>query len=156
MLDTYLQDTHTHVLWIDSDLIDYPPTLPRLLLDAGADIAAPLPLLDPSPVRLIAYPRREQFYDIAGFIERGTRARLYPPWFVQDGPILELDSVGCCYIAPAQLYRDGVRYRPPATDYYVEHWSVMQAAKKRGYRIVALRDVIVTHAWLPDYGLEAN
>jgi hypothetical protein len=156
MLDMYLRDEHTHVLWIDSDLVEYPALLPRLLLDTGADIAAPLPILDPSPGRLLAFPRRDRFYDIAGFIEQGKRSRMFQPWFDQTGDVIELDSVGCCYIIPASLFQDGVRYSPPSTDYYVEHWSVMRAAKRRGMRIVALTTVQVVHAWLPDYGLEPS
>jgi hypothetical protein len=156
MLDRYLKDEHTHVLWIDSDLIDYPADLVTQLLASGAEIAAPLPLLDPSPARLAMFANPLWFYDIGGFIEQGRRANLGPPFFAQDGPIIDLESVGCCYIATAALYRAGARYHPPVTDYYVEHWSVMQQARKRGMRIVALRDVHAIHAWLPDYGLEAN
>jgi hypothetical protein len=161
MLDRYLKPEHTHVLWIDSDLIDYPSDLPALLMEVnpsvtGAAIIAPLALLDASPARLVFDPSPERFYDVGGFIEVGRRAAYHPPFFVQDGPLIELDSVGCCYLAPAALYRGGVRYKPPITDYYVEHWSVMQAARKRGYRICALTQVRAIHAWLPDFGLEAN
>jgi hypothetical protein len=148
MLDRYLSPYHTHVLWIDSDLINYPDTLPSVLMSAFPDaIVAPFAMLDKLPNR---------FYDIGGFIERGNRARMWPPFFDQEGDVIELDSVGCCYLAPAALYHAGVRYAPPPNDYYVEHWSVMQAAKRRGYRIVALRDVRVIHAWLPDYGMELS
>ena len=153
MLDTYLKPEHDAVLWVDSDLVEYPTDLPtRLATSAawGGVIVAPLALLSPSS----GWP--ERFYDIGGFIERGSRARLFPPWFDQTGPVIDLDSVGCCYLAPAWLYRAGVRYSPPPTDYYVEHWSVMQQARERGVRIVALTDVRAVHAWLPDYGLEAN
>jgi len=156
MLDAYLTDKHTHVLWIDSDLVDYPADLPTMLLAAEGDIVAPLALLDPSPARLSRFISPMRFYDIGGFIERGHRANLHPPFFVQQGPVIELDCVGCCYIAPAALYRAGVRYRPAHTDYYVEHWSVMQAAQRRGYRIVALTDIAAVHAWLPDYGMEVS
>jgi hypothetical protein len=157
MLDTYLKEEHTHVLWIDSDLIDYPAELPSLLMEAAPGaIVAPFAILGESsdPVRKVFGPNR--FYDIGGFIEQSKRARMFPPYFDQGGPIVELDSVGCCYLAPASLYHAGVRYSPPPTDYYVEHWSVMQDAKRRGVRVVALRDVRVTHAWLPDYGLGVN
>jgi hypothetical protein len=180
MLDTYLKEEHTHVLWVDSDLIDYPADLPGKLMQAASQcpqcpfsyadtcqdedyarclkcetcwpgtIAAPLALLSESS----GFPSR--FYDIGGFIEKGTRARMFPPWFEGEGEVIELDSVGCCYLVPAQLYKQGIRYAPPPTDYYVEHWSVMQEAKKRGYRIVALTGVHAVHAWLPDYGLEVN
>jgi hypothetical protein len=151
MLDTYLREEHDAVLWVDSDLIDYPADLPTRLAEMGdRTIAAPLALLSPTS------GWRQRFYDIGGFVEQGTRARMFPPWFNQEGGVIELDSVGCCYLAPAALYRAGVRYSPPPTDYYVEHWSVMQEAKRRGYRVVALTGVRATHAWLPDYGLEAN
>jgi hypothetical protein len=148
MLDRYLCPEHTHVLWIDSDLIDYPAELPMLLMEVNPEgITAPFAMLDRC---------QNRFYDIGGFIEKGNRARMWPPHFDQQGAVIELDSVGCCYLVPSALYWDGVRYSPPPTDYYVEHWSVMQAAKRRGYRIVALPGVQVTHAWLPDYGLELN
>lgn len=148
MLDTYLEPRHTHVLWIDSDLVEYPDNLPTRLMEANPDgITAPLALLDKAG---------DRFYDIGGFIERGERFRLAPPYCSQDGPVWELDSVGCCYLVPAWLYHEGVRYSPPATDYYVEHWSVMQQAKRRGVRIVAVRDLVVKHAWLPSFGLPLN
>lgn len=154
MLDTYLKPHHDYVLWIDSDLVEYPADLATKLLQAARTvspdcdvIAAPLALLDKAGNR---------FYDIGGFIEHGQRFRIVPPYCTQDGPIWELDSVGCCYLAPAWLYRDGVRYSPPETDYYVEHWSVMQQAQARGVQIVAVRDLVVKHAWLPMFGLPLN
>lgn len=160
MLDTYLKPEHTHVLWIDSDLVDYPADLPTRLMGVAQAlypylaippvVAAPLALLSPTS----GWPNR--FYDIGGFIEGGNRVRMFPPWFDQRGDVIELDSVGCCYLAPAGLYHAGARYSPPPTDYYVEHWSVMQEARKRGYRVCALTTVHVTHAWLPDYGMEAH
>jgi hypothetical protein len=156
MLDRFLKADHTHVLWIDSDLIDYPADLPARLLRVEDAIVAPLAMLDASPDRLLFDPHPDRFYDIGGFIEAGRRASYWPPHFVQRGDVIDLDSVGCCYLAPAQLYRDGVRYATPPTDYFVEHWSVCQAAKRRGYRVCALTNVRVVHAWLPDYGLELN
>lgn len=148
MLDTYLAEHHTHVLWVDSDLVDYPADLPTLLSAANpGGIAAPLCLLDKCGPR---------FYDIGGFIEGGRRFPMAPPYSLQRGPVWELDSVGCLYLAPAWLYQAGVRYAPPPTDYYVEHWSVMAAARARGVRIVALADVVALHAWLPEFGLPLN
>lgn len=81
------------------------------------------------------------------------RARMFPPWFDQTGPVIELASVGCCYLIPAHVYRRGVRYAPPGIPGPVEHWSVMRQA---GLRVCARTDVRVIHAWLPDYGLPAN
>lgn len=151
MLDTYLKPEHDAVLWIDSDLIDYPSDLPTLLYQAAPGaIVAPLVLLSETS------GWKDRFYDIGGFVERGNRARMWQPWFDQDGTLIDLDSVGCCYLTPATLYQDGVRYAPPPTDYYVEHWSVMQQARRRGYRVCCLTTARAVHAWLPDYGVPAN
>lgn len=148
MLEQYLKEKHDYVLWIDSDLVDYPADIPTLLYEANpSGITAPLALLDKCG---------ERFYDIGGFIENGRRFSMAKPYCSQDGPVWELDSVGCLYLAPASLYQSGIRYAPPSSDYYVEHWSVMQQAKKRGVRILALRDVVCKHAYMPDYGLGFN
>lgn len=186
MLDTYLKPEHDMVFWVDSDLIDYPADLPTQLITAArqwqwrdvqtrtelgqALMSLSVPAIIIAPLVLLSETSgwKDRFYDIGGFIEHGNRARIYPPWFEQNGDVIELDSVGCCYLAPAELYRwQGVavgqavigayaRYAPPPTDYYVEHWSVMQQARKRGYRICCLTTARAVHAWLPDYGLEAN
>lgn len=148
MLDHYLKPEHNLVLWIDSDLIDYPSDLIALLYTANpGGIAAPFVFLDKHPGR---------FYDIGGFIESGRRFGLNAPYCRQTGDVVSLDSVGCLYLAPASLYHAGARYSAPPTDYYVEHWSVMQQAKQRGLSIVGLRNVIVTHAYLPMFGLPLN
>lgn len=148
MLDTYLQDYHDFVFWIDSDLVAYDADLPSVLHAANpGGITAPMAVLDHYP---------DRFYDIGGFVERGRRANMERPWFEQTGDVLALDSVGCCYLAPAALYHSGVRYAPPPSDYYVEHWSVMRAAARRGYAIRALATAVAVHAWLPDFGLKEN
>lgn len=151
MLDTYLRPEHTEVLWVDSDLVAYPPTFVRQARAANpGGITAPLALLEAGALG----PNR--FYDIGGFIEQGQRFPLYPPYTQQTGDLWDLDSVGCMYLAPAALYHAGVRYRPPPTDYYVEHWSVMQEARARGVRICALASAECRHAWLPNYGIRPN
>lgn len=147
LIDTCLRDAHDYVLWIDADIVAAPPTLPRDLLIHGG-IAAPAVLLDRCG---------ERFYDIGGFLERGQRTNLYPPYWSQPGPIVRLDSVGCVYLIPAWLYRAGLRYAPPPHGHPgVEHWSVMSEAARRGVPIVADMRLRAYHAWLPDYGLELH
>jgi hypothetical protein len=92
----------------------------------------------------------DRFYDTLGFLEQGKQARLYPPWFDQAGPIVELDSVGSCYIIPATVYRDGARYRDHAGA--TEHLSVMQACRDAGRRVVANLSLTAVHAYLPEFG----
>jgi hypothetical protein len=146
LLDRFLRPIHQRVLWIDADLISYPPDLPTQLERANpGGITAPLVLLDKHDTR---------FYDIGGFIYNGEPARYTPPYFgTGDEPIVTMDSVGCVYLAPAALYRSGVRYVPNGPHYGVEHWSVCQAAIQRGIPVRAVRGLTAVHAWLPDFGL---
>ena len=161
MVDRYLEEGHDAVFWVDSDLIEYPADLPALLHAAAPGaVCAPLALLKDTREY-----GQDRFYDIGGFIEKGRSARPYPPYFEQRGAVVDLDSVGCCYLAPAALYRIGIRYEPPpmdrwvtadGTEYRVEHNSVMWQARALGYRVCCLTTARAVHAWLPDYGLTPN
>lgn len=148
LLDTHLAATHDYVFWVDSDLIDYPADLPTRLHNINpGGMSAPAVVL-PSHIG------RDRFYDTLGFIEYGGGTRLFPPWFGQPGPIVELDSVGSCYLAPADIYRKGARYADVPR--YTEHMAVMWAAKAAGRRIVCDTRLVATHAWLPDFGEAAH
>jgi hypothetical protein len=136
MLDLYLKKAHTHVLWIDADVVEYPKDLAGLLLAHDADgIIAPMPLIEGT----------NRFYDVYGFIKPdGSRVqRPYPPY--PNGPMA---SVGTCYLAPAALYHDGARYEP--TEGHTEHYSVC----KQAARVSVASDIIIRHADLPAWGLE--
>jgi hypothetical protein len=130
------------VLWADVDLIDYPADLVRRLL-ALDGIAAP------------AVVMRGRFYDIGGFIQPGGAPfRQDAPWCAQPGPVVDLESVGCLYLAPAWIYRDPpeMRYRPDGPAYGVEHHSVCSAARALGVPVRADLSILAEHAWPPDYG----
>lgn len=143
-LAAHLRPEHTHVLWADSDLVDYPADLPARLLALTPDgVAAPA-------VTLAAPGQPDRFYDILGFVEAGQGARLFPPWVRQPGPVVELDSVGCCYLAAAEIYRAGARYLD--TPGYTEHYAVCAAARAQGRRVCADLSMRAVHAWLLDYG----
>lgn len=145
LLDAWLQADHTHILWADSDLLDYPADLPTRLLKLNPDgISAPAVTI-PEPGS-----GPDRFYDILGFLEQGRRARMRQPWFDQPGPVVELDSVGCIYLAPAALYRDGARYADIGGR--TEHEGIMAAARAQGRRICADLSLRAIHAWLPDFG----
>jgi len=140
-LEQYLRPHHTHVLWIDADLTDYPFDLAARLHAIDSDgIVAPFPFIEGT----------SQFYDIQGFIdEQGRRADCRQP-YIAGGDLIPMLAVGCCYLAPAALYRTGVRYRPVSG--HTEHWSVCMAARALGMRVTAARELTVAHADLPKYG----
>lgn len=142
VLDSIDPGDYDYLYWCDADIVAWPTGLLGWALTHNPEgVTAPAVVLDRCG---------DRFYDILGYQERGRGARLFQPWFDQAGPVVTLDSVGCCYVIPAEVYRSGARYQdtPGAT----EHLSVMTAARQQGRRILANLDLRAIHAYLPDYG----
>lgn len=137
MLDRYLRPEHSHVLWIDADLTSYPPDLAAQLLAIDPDgIVAPFVLIEGT----------DRFYDTRGFVDlEGRRALPWPP-YLMGGDRIPMQSVGCCYLAPARAFQPS-RYAP--IHGHTEHYSICAAF---GGLIWAARSVTVEHANLPRYG----
>ena len=141
MLDIYLHPSHTHVLWVDADLVEYPADLAtRLHALHSNGIVAPFPMIE----------NTARFYDVRGFLD--TTGRYAHPWhpYLAGGDLIPMQAVGCCYLAPAQIYLAGVRYR--TTQGETEHYSVCRWAREAGYAVLAVRTLVVQHANLPEYG----
>jgi hypothetical protein len=138
MLDAYLRPEHTHVLWIDADIVHYPPDMPaRLLAVDTAAVVAPFVLIDGT----------DQFYDTTAFVDSdGRRARALAP-YLDGGDVIPMRSVGACYLTPAAPYHAGIRHQSTAGE--TEHWNVFRATDTP---IVAVRSIVVYHAYLPHYG----
>lgn len=128
MLEAHLSHSHTHVLWIDADVVGYPTDLARRLED-DADIVAPLPLIEGT----------NRFYDVRGFVPHPSP---YPPYWKKGAA---LEAAGTCYLARAEVYHEGALYSPTAG--HTEHWSVCH-----GRRVRCAEDVIIYHANLPKWG----
>lgn len=150
VLDAVDLNAYTHLLWCDIDLIRWDARFAAwALAENPHGITAPAVILD-TPGNDYYGLAGPIFYDTLGYIEQGHRARLEPPWFEQEGPIVELDSVGCVYCVPSRLYQDGARYQQ--LDGRTEHEGVMRAARAQGIPIVANLEYQAIHAWLPEYG----
>jgi GT2 family glycosyltransferase len=171
MIDHHLRDERW-VFWVDADLVEYPANLlEELISRAEGGIAAPLVLME-GDVSEPAYPAGfgpGRFYDIAGFIENGRWARFTQPYFDQPGPVYRLDSVGCCYLVNADLYRWGAKHTldhasqafiaekrcwpddaitqnqsGPANS-FTDHYSVCEFARKVAVPVQAFADLIAYH-----------
>ena len=91
------------------------------------------------------------FYDTGGFQKPDGTFADFEHGIDGEGDEIEMASVGCVYLAPAELYREhGLRYRPEGGE--VEHLSFMREARKAGTRVWATRKVNVVHAYLPKWG----
>jgi len=149
LVERHLRPEHTHILWLDVDLVEVPARIVELLAEVSeGDIVAPFVLLE----RNLRFPP-DRFYDIGGFIQDGRRFELYP-LYCEGGDLVEVDSVGSCYLIPAEVYRARGRYAPIGDE--VEHVSLMAQAREMGFRVYARRDVVVRHAYLPRFGLPWN
>ena len=163
MIDAHLRDERW-VFWADLDLHDYPADLiATLIRRSEGGIAAPFVFMAGVP----ASTGGPLFYDVAGFVEKGRWANTCPPYFRQRGPVYDLDSVGCCYLVPADLYRRGARHEedpgsrkwieswnvsPEETlkrnwqnQIYTEHYSVCAFARKHGLPVRAFVDLVAMH-----------
>lgn len=150
-IQQYLQDDHEWVLWLDVDIVNAPTFLVETLIavaTARRAIVAPMVWVERIGGSVADTASGGWFYDIGGFLKNGTGPDL---WRGVPGreAIVEMDSVGCCYIAPAQLYRDGLTYPGGAE---VEHVGFCREARKRGVPVLALRDLNIEHAYLPAWG----
>jgi GT2 family glycosyltransferase/cephalosporin hydroxylase len=171
MIDRHLRD-EKWVFWVDADLVEYPTNLlEELISRAEGGIAAPLVLME-GDLSEPAYPAGfgpGRFYDIAGFIENGRWARFTQPYFDQPGPVYRLDSVGCCYLVNADLYRWGAKHEldyaskafiadnriwpedaitqnqsGPANS-FTDHYSVCEFAREVAVPVQAFADLIAFH-----------
>lgn len=158
MVKMYVSLGFTHVLWVDSDVVDFPPTMPLRLLEAGHNaIVAPLVLVEGS----------ERFYDWAAFVMKGRSShkpedrwdrdgrqlKHDPPyWDVEPATeIVEMDCVGTIVLLPAMALRmRAVEY----TDHpaFTDHYEVSKWAGAAGIPTFCHRGVRAYHADLPKWG----
>jgi len=141
MVEKYLRPEHSHVMWLDADVCVYPPDLPAMLTDVSpCDIVAPAVYME---------GMQDRWYDIAGFVEDGQWANLYPPHFKQETPVVALDSVGAVYIVPADIYRDGAKHE--FVEGYTDHYSVCEFARRTGRSVLCDMRISTYHADLSKY-----
>lgn len=171
MIERHLRD-EKWIFWVDGDVVAYPEHLVEELISRiEGGIAAPMVIMEgrlDEPANKAGFgPGR--FYDIAGFVERGRWARFTQPYFDQIGPVYELDSVGSCYLANADLYRWGGRHeidvassnfvstnstwsedtiqrnQETQANCFTEHYSICAFARSAGLPVRAFGDLIAYH-----------
>lgn len=176
ILDSVPWKDHTHLLWIDADLVQFPPNLIDLLVEANPDgVSAPMVLVEGTV----------GFYDRAAFVIRGAEhvdpnnitflhgrnldfnPPYWPKWnqlvhhdmhtseYMKEMPakdqnIVEMDCVGSCLLVNTDIYNAGARYEDhPA---FTDHFPICKKARDLGRKVTVRRDLFVYHANLPLYG----
>jgi hypothetical protein len=88
------------VLWLDVDVVEYPPDLVERLLATGKDIVQPHCVLD----------RGGPTFDLNGWRDHG---RLHLDDLRAEGELVELDAVGATVLlVRADVHREGLIYPP--------------------------------------------
>ena len=95
-----------------------------------------------------------RWYDTAGYIYKGQNANLFPPYFPTEECVVDMDSVGMSYLVPVEVFKEN-KYEPP-TGFATEHYSICQAAKRMGYRVLCDLNITIIHAFLPKYGEDCH
>jgi len=147
LIDFYLKPHHTHVLWVDVDIVDYPSDLIERLLSTGGRYGAAAPF--------VLIEGTDRFYDYGGFVRNGACFSPTPPYTDAEGlaaGLMEMDSVGSVYLMPAYYYTAGCRYAPDGDE--VEHRSLFRQARDSGCRVFADSHITAYHANLPLWGEE--
>lgn len=153
LIDALLDERHTHVLWLDVDLVTVPSDLiERLSAVSKRAVVAPLVYMERRDDQEPPSPRNGGwFYDTGGFVHEGKTTDMWnPAWLEGAGDVIEMDSVGCCYLIPANAYRFGARYSASGKE--VEHVPFMRQVREMGYPVLAVTTIAVEHAYLPLYG----
>jgi hypothetical protein len=145
-----------YLLWIDADIVSYPPDMPSKLIQANpTGVSAPMVLVEDS----------DRFYDWLGFILysardshpgelgpfAGRNLSHSPPYWPQApaGDVVEMDCVGAVTLVPAHLF-EAVRYRTFVE--FAGHMAICDAVKKSGGKVCVVRSLVAYHAELPRYG----
>lgn len=143
-INQFLTDDHDWVLWIDADIIQFPPTLFHDLRDTDmlSNVVSPLVAIEGNP---------GINYDTAGTRpDFGSRSGMQPP----EPGVYKMFSVGGCVLVPAPVHQL-VEFQAQADNDLsanTEWTSLCEGARKMGYDILWNTNVVVFHADLPKYG----
>ena len=143
------------VLWLDADLVDYPTSLLKRLIDADQDVVVPHCMLpDGSTFDLNSFridPSlggvEDRRYLTDGLFQppRGE-GRLYLDSLAGE-PLARLDSVGgTALLVRADLHREGLVFPPFSYRGYIETEGLAMMAKDMGASVFGLPGVQIVHS----------
>jgi hypothetical protein len=161
LCDEICLEAFDYVLWIDSDVVGFPPELPALLIESNPQgISAPMVLIEGT----------QRFYDWAAFLEEGSSHLAprdphlipgrnlsdQPPYWFNGTPatdIVAMDCVGTIVCVPGRLYA-AISGRAPYEDHYsfTDHFSICRFWRLEGHKVTVDRRLVAGHADLPLYG----
>lgn len=149
-IEKLLTPEHTHVFWLDTDVMEYPPDIIEKLINIDSEnCVAPYVFIEDNE-----WWDFKRFYDISCFIDSdGTNFNYQPPYTKNDTEDKkEVRCIGTCMLINANVYRDGCFYDP--FDPRNEHIPFFEQAISKGYKVYACPKIEIRHAFLPKYGIQ--
>ena len=148
-IEKFLKPEHTHVFWIDTDIVEYPQDIIEKLLEIDSNnCISPYVFIEDNDVW-----KFKRFYDISCFVTKdGIDFNWHPPYTDDDSlEKKEVKSIGTCILLNADIYRNGCKYDP--FDKRNEHIPFFEEVIKKGYKVYATPKIEIRHAFLPKYGI---
>ena len=155
ILDDGLWRHFSHMLWIDADVVKFPPTIIEDLLAANSlGVAAPVDIIEGTQTfhdwAAFIYQGRDHIYPECRDNLPGRNIRIEPPYFPTREAVTLMDCVGTVTLVNTEIYASGARYEDhPA---FTDHYPICKAARDMGRGVCVARNCIVEHANLPWYG----
>lgn len=151
VIDKYLKPEHTHVFWIDTDVVEFEPDIIEKLAElTDQHVVAPYVFIEDNDAWLF-----KRFYDISCFVDLDGKCFNYAEPYnnLPRQDLQQVSSVGTCFLMPADIYREhGLRYDPFHEKN--EHIPLFDKARAIGYKVYVTPKVEIRHAFLPKYGLK--
>jgi hypothetical protein len=148
-IEKFLKPEHTHVFWIDTDVVEYPVDIIEQLLELDSNnCISPYVFIEDNEIWDF-----KRFYDISCFVEKdGNNFNWHYPYTNDDlSEKKEVKSIGTCMLINANIYKNGCRYIP--FDPRNEHIPFFEQVIKAGYKVYATPKIEIRHAFLPKYGI---
>ena len=148
-IEKLLKPHHTHVFWLDTDVVEYPVDIIEKLLEFDSNnCISPYVFIEDNEW----WPYK-RFYDISCFITKEDKNFNYFPPYTENDNVekQEMKSIGTCMLINADVYRAGCSYEP--FDPRHEHIAFFEKVIKKGYKIYSTPKIEIKHAFLPKYGI---
>jgi len=163
LLMNAINKDHDWVLWLDSDVLYYPPNLIQLLLSPAKSIVAPICLWRDSVSGVFDVYDKNTWRETnksRNFVAKSRSAnpdflmlegysssrRLYLSDLRHEGTVVPLDGVGgCTLLVNATCHRSGLIFPPFVFDSHIETEALAKMANKMDIKIYGLPFVSVIH-----------
>lgn len=148
LINKFLTEDVTHVLWFDSDVVEWDEDIIEKMLEVSAsEVVAPYVFIEDNE-----WWNFKRFYDISCFRDLDGKEFDYKPpqYNLRDGDIeAEVSSVGTVFMVPAFYHRQ-ISYSP----FYNgnEHIFFFNQVRDLGGKVIATPRIEIRHAFLPKYG----